>query len=113
FSDRRSPTDLQTNRSRQFKHILSMKNHLLLALLITAVAAASCAKYLSREDDPAARYNEELLPFREVITEEFLHGHLSVIAHDSLQGRGTGMRGQKIAARYLSDFYRDLGFRPV
>lgn len=90
-----------------------MKNHLLLALLITAVAAASCAKYLSREDDPAARYNEELLPFREVITEEFLHGHLSVIAHDSLQGRGTGMRGQKIAARYLSDFYRDLGFRPV
>src|SRR5690625_4452355 len=39
--------------------------------------------------------------------------HLSVIAHDSLEGRATGMRGQKIAADYLADFYDDLGFTPA
>jgi hypothetical protein len=55
---------------------------------------------------------EELLEFREHIQAGFLRQHLEIIAHDSLKGRDTGMRGQKVAAGYLADFYEELGFTP-
>lgn len=55
---------------------------------------------------------EHLIEFREFITPEFLQQHLEVIAHDSIEGRATGMEGQKVAARYLADYYDDLGFTP-
>lgn len=74
------------------------------------VLAAGCA---SREPlmDTAAP-SEELTSYSERITPDFLRGHLEVIAHDSLEGRETGMPGQKKAARYLSEFYREIGFAP-
>ncbi len=55
---------------------------------------------------------EDLLHFSEQIETDFLQQHLEVIAHDSLKGRDTGMRGQKIAAEYIAGFYQELGFTP-
>ncbi len=55
---------------------------------------------------------EDLLRFGEQIDTDFLRQHLEVIAHDSLEGRDTGMRGQKVAAEYIAEFYQDLGFTP-
>ena len=55
---------------------------------------------------------ENLLHFSEQIETDFLQQHLEVIAHDSLKGRDTGMRGQKIAAEYIAGFYQELGFTP-
>ena len=55
---------------------------------------------------------ENLFPFSELITPDFLRQHLEVIAHDSLEGRGTGERGQDIAADYISGFYEEHGIQP-
>lgn len=51
-----------------------------------------------------------LLSYIESIDEPSIHGHLAAIAHDSLEGRETGTRGQKIAADYLRNHYAELGF---
>lgn len=56
--------------------------------------------------------SETLLGYSHEITSDFLQQHLQVIAHDSLEGRFSGMRGQKIAADYLAEFYEELGMQP-
>ncbi len=87
---------------------------LYLSVPVLMLFAAGCLGYLQSDDFPSsAELNERLLPFQDYITEEFLYQHLSVIAHDSLEGRETGMPGQKIAAQYLSDYYTGLGLTPV
>lgn len=87
---------------------------LYLSVPVLMVFAAGCLGYLQPDDTPSpAELNELLLPFQDHITEEFLYQHLSVIAHDSLEGRETGMADQKIAAQYLSDYYTGLGLAPV
>ncbi len=87
---------------------------LYLSVPVLMLFAAGCLGYLQSDDFPSsAELNERLLPFQDYITEEFLYQHLSVIAHDSLEGRETGMPGQKITAQYLSDYYTGLGLTPV
>ncbi len=46
------------------------------------------------------------------ITENDLAAHLYFYASDELEGRETGMRGQKIAVKYLASVYRRLGLMP-
>ncbi len=47
------------------------------------------------------------------ITPQDLKKHLTVIAHDSLEGRATGSPGQKKAADYVASFYRKYGLKPA
>lgn len=59
------------------------------------------------------RYNTDsanLIPFNETIEESFLRHHLEIISDDSMMGRDTGTKGQKMAADYLADFYTSIGF---
>ncbi len=55
----------------------------------------------------------ELIEYRNYIQPDLLRAHLEIIAHDSLEGRGTATPGIRKAADYLADYYRDLGFTPV
>lgn len=80
---------------------------LLVAGLVASVLACSGTKEATRI--PKA----EILDFVETITTEGLRADLSVIAHDSLEGRDTGSRGLEKAARYLSGRYKALGLKPV
>ena len=57
--------------------------------------------------------NNELLKYQDEITESYLKKHLTAFSHDSLEGRETGMPGQKKAARYLSEQFKKLGLKPV
>lgn len=82
-----------------------MRRTLFLGLLFLA----GCA---STSDLTEITSSETLLNYSGEITSDFLQTHLEVIAHDSLEGRFSGMRGQKIAADYLADFYHDLGISP-
>lgn len=56
---------------------------------------------------------EKLYEYGNFITEDLLHSHLSVIAHDSLEGRETGMPGQKKAANYLVEQYNSMALTPA
>ena len=57
--------------------------------------------YLLKSDlSEATKYNEK-------ITSTFLEKHLSVLASDEFEGRETTTKGQKKAAKYLSDFLKE------
>ncbi|MBS1569247.1 MAG: peptidase M28, partial [Bacteroidetes bacterium] len=47
------------------------------------------------------------------ITEAGLRSVLNVLADDSLEGRETGMEGQRKAAAYIMAQYRDYGIPPI
>ncbi|MGH7492702.1 MAG: M28 family peptidase [bacterium] len=47
-----------------------------------------------------------------VISPESLRTHVEFLGHDSLEGRGTGMRGGELAAQYLTAQCAKLGLQP-
>jgi hypothetical protein len=49
------------------------------------------------------------LKYASTITAEDLEKHLNYMASDELEGRDTGEKGQKLAADYLADFFKNLG----
>ncbi|MFU8811476.1 MAG: M28 family peptidase [Balneolaceae bacterium] len=51
--------------------------------------------------------------FSDVITPQLLRTHLEVIAHDSLEGREAGTRGERMAAQYIIDYYETIGVEPM
>ncbi len=54
-----------------------------------------------------------LLSYQKAVTPQYLRTHLTAFAADSMEGRETGMPGQKKAAEYLSAQYSKLGLQPV
>jgi hypothetical protein len=45
--------------------------------------------------------------------ENRLRRHIAVLAHDSLEGRGTGTEGERKAANYIMQELRSLGLKPA
>jgi hypothetical protein len=80
--------------------------------LFITLFISGCAGFMSADRTQTADLNDQLMPFSELITEDFLLNHLTVLAHDSLEGRETGMPGQKKAAQYLADVYTEMGATP-
>ncbi|MEX2351073.1 MAG: M28 family peptidase [Balneolaceae bacterium] len=75
---------------------------------------AGCMGYTQNDESDQSRdLNLQLLEYSTHINESFLHNHLSILADDSMEGRDTGMPGQRKAAEYLAGFYEDLGFTPA
>ncbi|WP_425389628.1 M28 family metallopeptidase [Ekhidna sp.] len=50
------------------------------------------------------------MKFAKTITANDLKEHLSVLASDEYEGRETGKKGQKMAAKYIADHFKSLGF---
>ena len=48
------------------------------------------------------------LKYAETITADDLKSHLSVLASDEYEGRETGKKGQKLAAKYIADHFEKL-----
>jgi len=66
----------------------------------------------SRQYDPI---QEPILTVKELassITSAELRDHLMVIASDEFEGRETGMPGQKKAAEYIANYFKELGIEP-
>ena len=57
-------------------------------------------------DTTAIRYSK-------YITAEGMKTNLLVLASDEYEGRETGQKGQKMAATYISKYYKDLGIPPL
>ncbi|WKV13566.1 M28 family peptidase [Marivirga harenae] len=49
--------------------------------------------------------------YAKTITDEDLTRHLTLLASDSLEGRETGKKGQKIAAEYIKNHFESLGLK--
>lgn len=96
-----------------------MKVKLLSLSALLLLLGCSTPKDISTNTESAAAATsintdtETLLTFQDQITVPFLRTHLSALAADSMEGRETGMRGQKMAAEYLADQYREIGLKPM
>lgn len=84
-----------------------------LLLLVFSLATLGCSSFgnITYEDPEAL--SEQLLTYQNLMEPEYLEKHLSVIAHDSLEGRGTGTEGLEKAADYLIGQYREIGLDPL
>ncbi len=71
------------------------------------VAAWLCAPALCAQPDTVASR------FARLIDRVDLKRHLEVLASDSFMGRDTGKKGQKMAAEYLRDRFKDIGVPPL
>jgi len=49
--------------------------------------------------------------YAQTITQEDLRKHLSIIASDAYEGRETGEKGQKMAAEYIANRFKELGLQ--
>tara|TARA_B100000902_G_scaffold12252_1_gene14896 strand:+ start:26715 stop:27734 length:1020 start_codon:yes stop_codon:yes gene_type:complete len=57
-------------------------------------------------------FSQENLKYAETITTEDLRRHMEVLASDSLEGRETGKAGQKMAADYIMNHFKNIGIPP-
>jgi hypothetical protein len=61
----------------------------------------------------AMAQNPTAQKYAESITVDELKTHMYVLAHDSLEGRNTGDRGQKVAAEYIKNQFQNIGLEAV
>lgn len=54
-----------------------------------------------------------ILLLAQQIDENQLRKHIRILAHDSLQGRGTGTEGEKMAAAYIESTFKKLKLKPA
>ncbi|MCW2120852.1 M28 family metallopeptidase [Flavobacterium sp. 7A] len=73
-----------------------------ITLFISSLLAISCANTKSTESKSASL----LSTYSKTITESELKNHLYTISSDSMQGRETGSKGQKLAGQYLINQYK-------
>lgn len=60
-----------------------------------------------------AQADSVAMKYASMINSNELYKHLAVIASDEYEGRETGTKGQKMAAEYIAEYYRNLGVQPV
>ena len=61
---------------------------------------------------PTILFSQENVRFSETITTTDLEKHLNILASDSLEGRETGQKGQKMAADYIMNHFKNIGIPP-
>ena len=61
---------------------------------------------------PIIIFGQENIKFSKTIVAEDLRKHLSILASDSLEGRETGRPGQKMAADYIMNHFKEIGIPP-
>jgi len=61
---------------------------------------------------PSILFAQENIKFSKTITVQDLEKHLIILASDSLEGRETGKKGQKMAADYIMNHFKNIGVPP-
>ena len=61
---------------------------------------------------PMVLFGQNNLKYAETIKVEDLEKHLIILASDSMEGRETGKRGQKMAADYIMNHFKNIGIPP-
>ena len=57
-------------------------------------------------------FSQENIKFAETINIIDLEKHLTILASDSMEGRETGKKGQKMAADYIMNHFKSIGIPP-
>ena len=57
-------------------------------------------------------FSQNNIKFSNTINTNDLEKHLKILASDSLEGRETGKPGQKMAAHYIANHFKNIGIKP-
>jgi len=57
-------------------------------------------------------FSQENIKYANTINTTDIEKHISVLASDSLEGRETGKKGQKMAANYIAQHFKNIGIPP-
>lgn len=79
----------------------------------TALLLLGCSTSKDTTQAQIITDTDSLLAYQDEIAVPYLRTHLSALAADSMEGRETGTRGQKMAAEYLAGQYRQMGLEPA
>ena len=61
---------------------------------------------------PMVLFGQNNLKYAETIKVEDLEKHLIIVSSDSMEGRETGKKGQKMAADYIMNHFKNIGIPP-
>lgn len=88
-----------------------MRKIIVFTLIITGIS--SCVIFNSKGDVKLeALPNDMAKKYASSITPEDLNKHLSILASDEYEGRETAMPGQKKAAAYIENHFKNIGLSP-
>jgi len=92
-----------------------MRNTLVgtLFLLFTIGGCSGTQKAGMSSPEKVSTDTQTLLGYQDEIDIGYLKPHLSAFSADSMEGRETGMKGQKKAADYLVTQYKKMGLKPI
>lgn len=76
-----------------------------LILVLTFLLLPCFGQVKIKRDDQAVKFSE-------TIVENDLKKHLEIIASDEMEGRYTGSEGQKKAAEYIKNHFKEIGLMP-
>jgi hypothetical protein len=72
--------------------------------LLTAFVALIASHGFGQDNEPMRKYSALIKP-------EELKDNLTILASDALEGRMTGTRGQKMAAAFIANHFREIGLQ--
>ncbi len=78
-----------------------------LSILFLAFALTSCVS----AEKTTENNDKNIIKYASEINAADLKEHLYVLASDILEGRKTGEKGQKMAANYITAYYKNLGLK--
>src|SRR5882762_1365156 len=80
---------------------------------LTVLAAGQTAAPPARSTAPPARPSSAAFAAMETINPDRIRAHVRFLAHDLLEGRGTGQRGGDIAGEYIATQFALYGLKPA
>jgi len=93
--------------------MLSKKVGIFLVLLAASFALTQQPPKASRQLEPRVRLSGTAIATMQKIDPERIRAHVRFLAHDLLEGRGTGQRGGEIAAEYIATQFALAGLKPA
>jgi len=93
--------------------MLSTRVGIFLVLLAGSISLAQQPPKASRSVEPRVRLSGAAIATMQKIDPERIRAHVRFLAHDLLEGRGTGQRGGEIAAEYMATEFALAGLKPA
>jgi Zn-dependent M28 family amino/carboxypeptidase len=93
--------------------MLSTRVGIFLVFWAASVALAQEPPKASRQLEPRVRLSGTAIATMQKIDPERIRAHVRFLAHDLLEGRGTGQRGGEISAEYIATEFALAGLKPA
>ncbi|HEV3168569.1 MAG TPA: hypothetical protein VGZ22_31475, partial [Isosphaeraceae bacterium] len=90
-----------------------MQTSIRVGVVLLVAAIMTLASRANDPDSAPARLTTEVRESLDRISADSLRGHLSFLASDLLEGRGTPSKGLDIAAEYIAAQFRRAGLEPI